>query len=103
MQNYLNSLSGLNILITGASSGIGRSTALALAENGCQVFVTARRKERLIELRSQYPDNIHVLAGDITNTDFLEQLNLKGFFEVDILINNAGLALGKDSFEKSKD
>lgn len=98
MDNYLNDLKGLKVLVTGASSGIGHITALSLAGKGCQLFVTARREDRLKELKSQYPENIQFLAGDINSPSFFNELENQGFFDVDILINNAGLALGKDDF-----
>lgn len=103
MQNYLSALNGQTALITGASSGIGRKTAQLLAESGCQVFVTARRLDKLLELQSQYPENIKVLAGNLNSSQFLVELDEAGFFNVDILVNNAGLAIGKSHLVDSKD
>ena len=98
MDNYLNDLKGLKVLVTGASSGIGHMTAHTLAGKGCQLFVTARREERLKALKSQNTENIQFLAGDLNNPSFFNELETNGYFDVDILINNAGLALGKEHF-----
>lgn len=102
MNSYLKDLSGKKVLITGASSGIGRACSLFLAELGCEVIALARREERLKELVEINP-SIKYEVGDITDLNFLSSLDAKNLFDVDILINNAGLALDKINFEKSKD
>ena len=69
------SLKGKRILVTGASSGIGRSLSLRLAQQGAQVLATARRKERLAQLQ-QEADHIGmdrggqltILSGDVTQS-----------------------------------
>jgi len=93
-----NPLINRKALITGASSGIGASTALLLAENGIQVILTARRMDRLYELS----EKIHASGGsafpiqaDLTlETDriSLYLLLLEKNLLPDILINNAGMA-----------
>lgn len=100
-------LSGKIILITGASAGIGEATAkeAAAAANGdIKLILTARRKEKLdkiaSELTSAYP-KIKVLAEllDVSKTNtikpFIENLPQE-FSDIDVLVNNAGLALGRD-------
>ena len=95
------------ILITGASSGIGEAIAKELAEaaEGKLKFVlTARRKDKLDslskELTSKYP-SVKVYVGQLdvsqvaTIDPFLKSLP-KEFAEIDVLVNNAGLALGRD-------
>lgn len=94
-------IEGKRALITGATAGIGRATALLLAEAGCEVAVTGRREERLEELRTEIEKHfdvpVHTGAFDLRNRsdcrDFLE--GLPG--PVDILVNNAGLAYGTDA------
>jgi len=82
-------------LVTGASSGIGRETAIKLAKEGFQVIAAARRKERLDELAKQAP-NIIPRPVDLSNPKELESfcqelLNLSE--PVTVLINNAGFSL----------
>ncbi len=65
------SLEGLRVLVTGASSGVGRSLACELAARGSQVLATARRADRLRSLAAvPAPRSIHVAAGDITDRAF---------------------------------
>lgn len=100
-------LAGKTVLLTGASSGIGQATAaeLAGAANGnIKLIITARRLERLNELKSSLVSkyqNISVLplAFDISKYRDVRQWVEKlpsGWSKVDVLINNAGLASGKE-------
>lgn len=88
-------------LITGATSGIGRATAELLAENRYPLILTGRRKERLKnlkeELESQHDVNIYTLSFDVRDKDACgAAVNSlpEEWAEIDILINNAGLAKG---------
>lgn len=90
-------IKGKIALITGASSGIGYSTAIALAKEGVKIVAGARRTERLNELKS----TIENLGGDITvqKLDVTQKEDCFGFAKIalerygniDILINNAGI------------
>ena len=101
------SLAGKTVLITGASSGIGRATAVAFAAKGANVVVTARREERLRELC----DQIHAaggkaifLAGDATDEATAQDciaLAVSEFGRLDILINNAGAGNYKNLVDTS--
>jgi NADP-dependent 3-hydroxy acid dehydrogenase YdfG len=89
-------------LITGASSGIGRATAAWLAREGVNLILLARREEPLRALKNllfeYYKDIcIKLIICDVTNPDIKNILAQHGALDVDILINNAGLARGKDS------
>jgi 3-hydroxy acid dehydrogenase/malonic semialdehyde reductase len=84
--------------ITGASSGIGRATAVALSKAGFQLVVTGRRRERLEELKQELAGiPVHILTFDVRDRAATEaaiaSLPAK-FAEVDVLINNAGNAHG---------
>lgn len=78
------------VLVTGASAGIGRATAIYLAQNGYNVYGAARRTEKMQELKTQ---GIKPIALDVTKdasiTACLEQV-FKEAGGIDILINNAG-------------
>ena len=84
--------------ITGASSGIGRATALALAKSGYQLVVTGRRRERLEALASELaPTPVHILTFDVRDRAAVEAAVAElpaGFQQVEVLINNAGNAHG---------
>jgi 3-hydroxy acid dehydrogenase / malonic semialdehyde reductase len=90
-------LEGKSAVVTGASSGIGAATARALAREGARVVGGARRVERI-----QPP--LTPLELDVTDPDSCERF-LKAATEeltgVDVLINAAGLALGRDLFDES--
>tara|TARA_B110000285_G_scaffold92044_1_gene105443 strand:- start:241 stop:1008 length:768 start_codon:yes stop_codon:yes gene_type:complete len=85
------------VLITGASSGIGKEFAYLFAKNEYQIILTARRKEALetiaLECKIKYKSKVHVISHDlsvansgITLAEKIDSLNLN----VDVLINNAG-------------
>jgi NADP-dependent 3-hydroxy acid dehydrogenase YdfG len=92
------------VFITGASSGIGRATANAFAQEGANLLLCARRAERLDELKtelaSKYP-SIRVLTIELDVRDqegvSSELQNLPADWQrIDILVNNAGLSRGLD-------
>ena len=90
-------LEGKSAVVTGASSGIGAATALALAGEGARVVGGARRVARI-----QAP--LTPLELDVTDPDSCERFVRAATEElagVDILINAAGLALGRDLFDES--
>ena len=90
------SLEGKVVAITGASSGIGEATAIALAEAGAKVSLGARRKDRLDALVEKIGSGALAIETDIGDEEqaraFVQQTKdeLGGF---DILINNAGVML----------
>ena len=86
-------------LITGATAGIGRATALLLAKNGYRVIITGRRSDRLEELKKEIEtlQNVHILNFDIRNQVEVERAinSLPANWQtIDVLVNNAGLAVG---------
>ncbi|HEX3226240.1 MAG TPA: SDR family NAD(P)-dependent oxidoreductase [Gaiellaceae bacterium] len=91
-------ISGKTAIVTGASSGIGRATAQALADRGVRVAGGARRVDRLateiaLELDVRDPESSERFVGEA-----VEQLG-----GIDILFNNAGLALGRYPFDESNE
>ncbi|BAV04194.1 NADP-dependent 3-hydroxy acid dehydrogenase YdfG [Filimonas lacunae] len=99
-------MSGKIILVTGATSGFGKAIAEKFAAAGWNCIITGRRKEKLEELAShlqnQYKVNILPLTFDVQDreatTTQLQQLPAE-WQQVDVLVNNAGLALGRDTFD----
>ncbi|MDP3557551.1 MAG: SDR family oxidoreductase [Bacteroidota bacterium] len=89
------------VLITGATSGIGKSTAELFAKNGHDLIITGRRAERLKELKTQLESNFKIkvtsLCFDIRKLSEVEnsisQLS-EANKKIDVLVNNAGLAAG---------
>jgi len=88
------------VFITGASSGIGRATALAFARAGYRVAGTARRKDRLVSLTDEIAnitgkENMFLaLVGDVTDADSMQNATantVKHFGRLDILVANAGV------------
>ncbi|MFQ3535755.1 MAG: SDR family oxidoreductase [Aggregatilineales bacterium] len=87
------------VIITGASSGIGRAYALAFARRGARVVLAARRAALLEEVRAEiatYAADVLCVPTDVNNDAQLEhlvQMTLHHYGRIDILINNAGLAI----------
>lgn len=89
------------VLITGATSGIGRSCASRFAKEGYTVIMTGRRKDRLEsvaeDIREKYKSYVKTLAFDVSSRVQVENaINSlpDDLSQIDVLINNAGLALG---------
>jgi len=84
--------------ITGASSGIGRATAVALAKAGFQLVITGRRRERLDALTQELaPTPVHSLTFDVRDRAAVEAAVAslpEAFADIDVLVNNAGNAHG---------
>jgi len=95
------------VLITGASSGIGEACARKFASQGSKLILNARRLDLLEQLKkelvSHYGIEVQLLPGDVRNRIAIEKAlaNLdESWKAIDILINNAGLALGTDKIQE---
>ena len=92
-------LVGKHVIITGASSGIGRAAAIAVAERGATVFALARNGAALDELVAEIRatgGDAYAYSCDVTDTDSVEHTVaeiLGGFSHVDYLVNNAGRSI----------
>jgi NADP-dependent 3-hydroxy acid dehydrogenase YdfG len=100
-------LEGRTAIVTGASSGIGLTTARALAAEGARVALGARRTDRLETAVDSLGGSGHVVGRlDVTDDSsaraFVASV-VEQFDRVDILVNNAGLALGRTSIAEGSD
>ncbi len=94
-------IDGNKAVVTGASSGIGRETALALAREGLDVALAARRGDRLEELADRIRGGTNaealVVPTDVREEDAVDNLietAVESFGRLDLLVNNAGLVIG---------
>ena len=97
------------VLITGASSGIGKQTAIEFAKLGSNIILVARTKNKLEQVENQLKQfNVTTLVCpcDVSKKEQVENMSkivLKKFNSVDILINNAGFAIYGSVFDLSID
>jgi len=96
------------VLITGATSGFGRACAEKFAANGYDLVITGRRKERLDavqkELQEKFSIEVLTLCFDVQNRqETFNSINdmPEHWKQIHVLVNNAGLALGRDLFENA--
>lgn len=85
------------VLITGATSGFGAASARKFVAEGCKVIICGRREERLVSLCDELGANSHAVQLDVRDREAVSVAvnNLPDdFSDVDVLLNNAGLALG---------
>ena len=87
------------VLITGASSGIGKQTAIEFAKLGSNIILVARRKNKLEQVENelkQFNVKTLVCSCDVSKKDQVEKMSkivLEKFNSIDILVNNAGFAI----------
>lgn len=89
------------VIITGASAGIGEAAAHVFASKGARVVLVARRQEKLDivarELQQRYKAVPLIIPADVTQEDDLQRVvtvTMDTFKRIDVLVNNAGLAMG---------
>ncbi|MGY2733714.1 SDR family NAD(P)-dependent oxidoreductase [Sphingomonas sp. UYP23] len=93
------------VFITGGTSGIGEAAVRAFAASGWRVVTTGRRADRLKALADSLGENLHTLAFDVRDRAAMQAAiaGLPGdFAQIDLLINNAGLALGTAPAQDAK-
>lgn len=95
------------VLITGATSGFGEAAARGFAACGCNLILTGRRQDRLDSLKKELSQQVEVLtiAQDISDLEAvrhdIESLP-EAFRAIDVLVNNAGAALGTEPAHKAR-
>lgn len=87
------------IMITGATSGFGEASARLFADKGWRLIITGRRQQRLEHLQQELggAERVHTCCFDISDRQAVEQAFAElpeRFSQIDVLLNNAGLALG---------
>lgn len=101
-------LSGKSAFITGASAGIGEATAEALAAQGADVALVARRESKLESIadriEAETERDVLVLPADVSDRDAVRdavERTVETFGQLDVLVNNAGIATGSDTTVES--
>lgn len=92
------------VLVTGASSGFGAAIARKFAGQGHKVIAAARRKDRLDKLAAEFGTSIFPLQLDVTSQASIDQAIASlpaEWRSIDVLVNNAGLALGIEPADKA--
>jgi NAD(P)-dependent dehydrogenase (short-subunit alcohol dehydrogenase family) len=91
------------VIVTGASSGIGRATAVRFAADGWDVCLNARREARLHELVKGFPPGRHLICpGDYSHAAVAEAMDSRVrecWARVDVLVNCAGIGLAADAIQ----
>jgi short-subunit dehydrogenase len=87
------------VVITGASSGIGKASAIKFAKKNAKIVLVARRKEKLLQVQkeiSKYTDSILICQCDVSNKSQVKEMSddvLDEFGRIDVLVNNAGFVI----------
>ena len=95
-------------IITGATSGIGRATALALADRQFNLILTGRRADRLEQIKnelSQFSVDVDCYSFDVREFEACQQFAkevIAKYNRIDLLVNNAGLAKGFSSIDEGQ-
>ena len=102
----MNDLKNKNIIVTGASGGLGNSIVKKLYENGANILATGTKKEKLDDLKSQF-NNIKILSFDISQNDeidkFIENATKELGGNLYCIVNNAGITRDNLAIRMSTD
>ncbi|CAM3241288.1 SDR family NAD(P)-dependent oxidoreductase [Corallococcus sp. ZKHCc1 1396] len=95
----------MNVLVTGATAGVGLAVARRFVKEGARVIATGRRGERLDALKAELGERLLPVTLDVTDRAAVERTFASlpaDFAQVDVLVNNAGLALGLDPAQTAR-
>ncbi|WP_141329611.1 SDR family oxidoreductase [Myxococcus sp. AB025B] len=95
----------MNVLVTGATAGFGLAIARRFIQEGARVIATGRRTELLEKVRAELGERLLPVTLDVTDREAVKRVVdglPAGFAEVDVLVNNAGLALGLEPAQSAR-
>jgi 3-hydroxy acid dehydrogenase / malonic semialdehyde reductase len=95
----------MNVLVTGATAGIGQAIARRFVKEGARVIATGRRSDRLEALRAELGEKLLPVTLDVTDKAAVKAAFASlpaEFAQVDVLVNNAGLALGLEPAQTAR-
>jgi len=91
------------VIVTGASSGIGKATAIRFAQEGWDVCLVARREKILQEICTSLPQGHHLICpgsyAEAATVECIRSAVLENWGAVDVLVNNAGIFMGADAID----
>jgi 2-deoxy-D-gluconate 3-dehydrogenase len=93
-------------IVTGASRGLGLSTALSLLAEGCKILAVARSAEELQKLEADNPGSVRAFVCDMKDLEAVKSLPaqaIDAFGRLDIIVNNAGIAPAGNFLEQDDD
>jgi 3-hydroxy acid dehydrogenase/malonic semialdehyde reductase len=94
----------MTVFVTGASSGFGAAVARRFTADGTRVVVSARRTDRLADLAAELGSAVHAIELDVTDPEAITRAVADlpdEFADIDVLVNNAGLALGLEPAQRA--
>ncbi|NBD09877.1 SDR family NAD(P)-dependent oxidoreductase [Corallococcus silvisoli] len=95
----------MNVLVTGATAGIGQAIARRFVREGARVIAAGRRGDRLEALRAELGERLLPVTLDVTDKEAVKAVFASlpaDFAPVDVLVNNAGLALGMEPAQAAR-
>ncbi|RKG79436.1 SDR family NAD(P)-dependent oxidoreductase [Corallococcus sp. CA049B] len=95
----------MNVLVTGATAGIGQAIARRFVKEGARVIATGRRSDRLDALKAELGERLLPVTLDVTDKAAVKAAFASlpaDFAQVDVLVNNAGLALGMEPAQAAR-
>jgi short-subunit dehydrogenase len=103
----METIKGKNILVIGATGGIGKNVVKLLCASGANLFITGRNENSLLDIAAENKIAIHsTFAGDLTNAEQVNQLHQKYFTTfnaIDVMINASGIGIIKSMENLSED
>lgn len=100
----MSNLRPLTVFITGATAGFGLAAARRFAQDGAKLVLCGRRSDRLQALQTEFGERAHVITLDVRDRASVAQAFAglpEGFADIDVLVNNAGLALGLEPAQRA--